>query len=170
MVNIYSSPGWAGYWISPTGKAFRVETSHINDVLGQCEKFGLPRTTLEHLRRAGQHETALTGGAEKTVLDSLFHKGWIAVHHYPGQGWTVQLHELSTEARQRLGAFFEALGCASDTREPVRIETRRGPLVVRMVQVTADAPQPRAKTSWGPLMFVDNAQSIPDDEVVSVPL
>ncbi len=173
MASVYSSPGWLGYWINPTGKAFRVETSHMNDVLGQCEKFGLTRNALEQLRAPAQYEGVLASGEEKAILDSLYNKGWIALHHYPGQGWAAELHELTDEARQRLAAFFSAIGCTPEDREPVRIQTRRGPMVVRMAQIVhifGESGQSGRRPEFTPLMFVDGAQAIPDEEVVAIAL
>ena len=176
MASVYSSPGWVGYWVSPAGKAFRVETSHISDVLGQCEKFGLSRAMLDHLRTGTCDGVPLSAEDQKTLMDSLLQTGWVAIHHYPGQGWAAELWELSNEARQRLAAFFLAMGCTPEDREPVRIQTKNAPLVARMAQLLrqtsppAQSEEPDPRHVYGQLIFVDSAQAIPDEEIVLIVL
>lgn len=93
-----------GYWISPAGSIFAVET-HIKFICHNPELFGL---TSGEILRAFEEQGELycsEGNARRELILAAVQKNaWVRVRHYIRRGWTVNLKELD----KRVAVFFLA--------------------------------------------------------------
>jgi len=119
-----------GYWISPSGKAFRVSQNHIASVIKSPEKYGLTREAIEAIYDKHGEKIGREGKAREEIILGLVAKGWIRARNYLSRGdtsWTLNVSRLSNRVKEHITDFFQNLSKSGGyLGSTVRIDTPRG--------------------------------------------
>jgi len=95
-----------GYFIAPSGDIIPIETTHIDAVLKNPEKF---RTTKEELLKVYDkydEKYGLEGKAREEILANFLKEGWIRLRYIPRNDvFTAQLNRLDKRKKNWLYGF-----------------------------------------------------------------
>jgi len=161
----------AGYWISPKGKFFLVELTHIDTVCNHPAVFGTCEEELMRVFDQYDEPYGIEGKARRKVILSLVQKGWIRCRRYGNQGWTMNVSRLTTRTKMRVTNFFLQVYEGSIGYDDVRLDHPEGVLRITVPEVLASGlfggMFPR-NLSQHRLTFIDSPSLIPGGEVVKV--
>ena len=94
----------SGFFISPDGVLFPVETTHIKAVISHPDKFGMTRVAIKGIYRKYHEPLGLEGYAREEILSALIRQGWIRIRHYQDY-WSVQINKMTKQTLGRLITF-----------------------------------------------------------------
>jgi len=105
------------YWISPSGVASKVRTSHIQDVLTEPEHFNLSLEAVKAVFDRYGEPYGHEGKARRDVMESLLHKGWIRIRYVPQRdSYTVELNRLGKKEADYLWQWAGGLVASEPKR------------------------------------------------------
>lgn len=95
-----------GYYIAPSGDIIELDTSHIDLVLKNPEKFLMTKKEIVEIYKKYNEPVGLEGKAREEILVNLIKQGWIRVRYIPkNDSFTVQLNRLDRKRKDMLAAF-----------------------------------------------------------------
>jgi len=94
-----------GFWISPDGQIYRVETSHIAYVIKHPEKFELSKTAILDTYSKHDEPLGLEGNARTEIIKSLVNSGWIRIRLYLNKNGSITVWELRAREIIHLKVF-----------------------------------------------------------------
>jgi len=98
-----------GFWISPDGEIFRVETSHIAFVIKHPGRFNLSKASILKAYSKYGEPLGLEGNARTEIIKELVLQGWIRTRLYPNRCWSVTVFELDIGTIQQIKVFTKYL-------------------------------------------------------------
>lgn len=98
----------AGYWISPTGRFFLVENSHIETICNHPEKFGTDEAALRAVFAQYKEPYRSERNARAFIIKRLVLNGWIRLRNYH-EGWSLNMSGFTPENLCRVTNFFQQL-------------------------------------------------------------
>lgn len=161
----------AGYWISPKGKFFLVELTHIDTVCNHPAVFGTGEEELMRVFDQYDEPYGIEGKARKKVILSLIRKGWIRCRRYGNRGWTVNVSRLTPRTKMRVTNFFLQVYQGLMGYDDVRLDHPDGvlrttvPLILAFGLFVGKPPHSLAQHR---LTFIDSPTLIPGNEIVKV--
>jgi hypothetical protein len=161
----------AGYWITPKGKFFLVEGTHIDTICNHPYKFGTDQTSLISVFNSHNESYGMEGRARTHIILCLIKKGWIRCRNYPKRGWTLNVTRLTPRTKMRVTNFFLRVYEGSMGYDDVRLDHPEGILRTSVPEILAFGlfgGKPPRNLSQHRLTFIDSASLIPDNEVVRV--
>lgn len=95
-----------GYWLSPSGDIIPVDTSHIDLVIKNPEKFRTTKEEIKKIYKKHEEPVGLEGKAREEIMVDLIRDGWIRIRYVPRKDFfTVQLDKLSERKKNHIYAF-----------------------------------------------------------------
>lgn len=98
----------AAFFISPKGEIVYTPISHIAQVTGNPEKFGLDRSFVEYVYNFYNERMGQEGKARDQILLSLFKKGWIRLRRYRNF-WSVNVSNYTSKVKTYLQKWANML-------------------------------------------------------------
>lgn len=161
----------AGYWISPRGKYFLVELTHIDTVCNHPAVFGTGEEELMRVFDQYDEPYGIEGKARKKIILSIMRKGWCRCRRYGNRGWTLNVSRLTPRTKKRVTRFFLQVYEDKTGYDDVRLYHPEGVLRTTVPEILAFGlfgGKPPRNLSQHRLTFIDSPSQIPDDEVVRV--
>lgn len=164
----------AGYWISPHGKFFEVEGTHIGTVCRYPEIFG----TDERVLRQVFADFGENYGEERMVRELVIQvlvkvARWIRLRNHGNQGWDINVGEINESTMRQLMAFFTTTYGEQVSFDPVSIRSPKETLIVDVAFITRGDWLVRngfsAEAAPG-VKSIAGAGQIPEEEIVPVDL
>ena len=161
----------AGYWISPRGKFFLVEMTHIETIINHSLKFGTNEESLMTVFDAHDEPYGIEGSARIQIILCLARKGWIRCRNYGNRGWTLNVSHLTARSKAYITNFFLQLYSRRMGYDDVRIDHVDGMLRTKVPDILAFGlfgGKPSKAVREYTLTFLESPSLIPGNEVVKV--
>lgn len=88
------------YWLSPKGKIYDVNISHIDYIFKNPEIFKLTTEKIKEIYRKHKEPFGWEGKARKEILIDVMKRGWVRIRDYKDKGWSVEVWELDNYAKE----------------------------------------------------------------------
>jgi len=97
-----------GYYIAPSGDIIELNTSHIDLVIKNPEKFLMTKEEIEKIYKKHNESMGLEGKAREEILSNLIKQGWIRIRHIRrSDTFTAQLNRLDKKHKDMLASFAQ---------------------------------------------------------------
>lgn len=97
------------YWISPNGKTFDVDTSHIDFIFENPDLFGTTRKYMEKLYSKYKERLGQEGKAREDIMIEAMKKGWLRARFTQNRGWIIQSYFLNKRNKDNIWDFISYL-------------------------------------------------------------
>lgn len=89
------------YWLSPKGKLYPVDV-HINFIRDNLELFGMTEASFKAVYKKTKEPLGWEGKARAEIIINAMKKGWIRIRDYMNKGWSVEVWELDSYAKDSI--------------------------------------------------------------------
>jgi hypothetical protein len=101
LKNTFGRGFLAGAWIAPTGEILRVNTTHIQDIISNPEKFGTTSQFINDIHKEYGEKVGQEGEARELIIVNALKRGWIRIRAYRNH-WSFTVWQLNNLTKNNI--------------------------------------------------------------------